>query len=256
MILCIDVGNAGVKIGVLDGTRVLSKERAATVQGDDIGALELCIQRAASVSLHLDGAIISSVVPEATAPIRNAVTKRTRLVPIEVSSRIELPIELAVPLPARVGSDRICAAAGALQGRRKNAIIVDVGTAITVDLVRGGRFLGGVIMAGPAASLKALATSAWQLPVVDFSAAGDPWPDNIDATEPSMLLGASLGAVGGIREAVRYLEERTGKGGRRLLTGGGAQVVSQRLSAGWTVDPDLTLRGLSRIAEFNGVGAE
>jgi len=125
-------------------------------------------------------------------------------------------------VPSRVGADRISAAAGTIEPGRRDAIIVDIGSAITVDLVREGRFLGGMIMPGPRTALFALHEHAAQLPRIDYADVGDRFPENIDATEPAMVLGVSLGAAGGILEAVRWLESIEGPVDRHFLTGGGA----------------------------------
>jgi len=249
MILCIDIGNSGVKMGVLDGERVLSRERLAFPELRDTNAFEMAVHRASSAVLRLNGVIVSSVAPDETPDVVAGVQARTGVRPRVVSHEMRLPIDLAVPIPSRVGTDRICAASGALGGRRRNAIVIDVGSTITVDLVRNGQFLGGVIMPGPAMALSAMGRGTGQLPVLDPAALADHWPESFDFTEPSMVLGSSLGAVGGIREVVRYLEAQSGAVSRHVITGGGADVVAGRLPTSWIHDPDLVLRGLYRIAK-------
>jgi type III pantothenate kinase len=191
------------------------------------------------------------VVPELTGIVAGHVHSALGVRPLEVTPRLKLPMELAVPIPATVGADRIAAAAGALDTRRRNAIVVDIGSAITVDVVRDGKFLGGVIMAGPATALSSLGERARRLPRIDYAEVDDIFPDSFDATEPSMVLGATLAAVGGVREASRMLESRLGSVGHHVLTGGLAAALAPHFPSGWVHDEDLVLRGLHRIAELN-----
>lgn len=250
MILCVDVGNSKIKAGVVDGERVIGVERIATPSAPEAAAgdLELAMRRAASAVLRVDAVAIASVVPDATRAVARAAGQATGRRPLVIDHTIDLPLELAVPLPARLGVDRICAAAGALRGRRRNALVVDAGSAVTVDIVRGGRFLGGVIFAGPAVALEALARRTRQLPAIDYSAVDDPWPDSFDVTEPAMILGASVSMVGGVREAARRLEARAGAVTHRVVTGGFGEVLASGLGSGWTYEPHLTLLGIARIA--------
>ena len=200
MIFCADIGNKSIKCGVLNETTTLSRERIATPAPAENAELGNVIRRAAGVALDFRAAIISSVVPEVTRAVSAAIFESIALRPMEVSHEVRLPLELALPVPSRLGADRICAAAGAIDEGRRDAIIIDAGSAVTVDLVREGRFLGGVIMPGPRAALFALRDNASQLPRIDYAEQTDRFPENFDATEPAMVLGVSLGAVGGITE--------------------------------------------------------
>ncbi len=250
MILCVDVGNSTIKAGVVDGDRVIGVERIPT-PADAAAAiedLELAMRRAASAVLRVDAVAIASVVPAATRAVARAAGEATGRRPLVVDWRTPMPLELAVPLPSRVGVDRLCAAVGALGGRRRHTVVVDAGSAVTVDIVRGGRFLGGVILAGPALALEALARGTGQLPRIDYAGLDDPWPDTFDTTEAAMVLGATLSMVGGVREAARRLEAAAGSVSHRVVTGGFGATLAPGLGRGWILEPHLTLIGLARIA--------
>jgi pantothenate kinase type III len=66
-----------------------------------------------------------------------------------------------------------------------------------------------------------------------------------------MTLGAGVGAVGAIREAVRYLEAAVGASSSKFITGGAAPALLARLPRSWHHDPDLTLKGLHTISTLN-----
>lgn len=253
MILCLDVGNTRVKLAVVDGGRILAQESVPTPAQRGGSDLPLAVQRVASAVLELEGVVFSSVVPEVGPVVAEAVTVATGMRPAAVTHRSVFPFELAVREPARVGVDRLCAAAGALPGKRRNAIVVDAGTAVTVDVVRDARYLGGLILPGPAIALAALAAAS-QLPLLTDRLIEDV-PERFDATEPAMILGAFSAVTGGIREAVRQIEGQVGSVSNRVLTGGLSERLLSRLSPGWAHEPQLTLIGLERIARLNGVGA-
>jgi len=251
VILCLDIGNTRVKLAVLEEGRVVAGESVATPRKRRDENLELSIRRVSSAVLALDGAVFSSVVPEAAPGVAESVNITTGLRPGAVTHRSVFPFELAVAEPERVGVDRLCAAAGALPGKRRNTIVVDAGTAVTVDVVRDGKFLGGLILPGPAIALAAL-SKASQLPLISDRLI-DPAPTAFDTTEPAMILGSMAAVIGGVREAVRYLESRVGTVSRRVITGGLAARLVPQLTAGWHHEPDLTMIGLDRIARLNGI---
>jgi type III pantothenate kinase len=198
---------------------------------------------------RIEAAAVSSVRPDKTVAVARAVARVTGLYPIVVNHRTPMPIEIAVRWPARVGTDRLCAACGALGPRGRDAIVIDAGSAITVNLVRNRVFLGGVIMPGPATSLFAMHEFTAQLPSLDIEA---PAPSRIDDTESAMRWGALLSAAGGVRLAVGMLDERCRRHPKRVLTGGHAGRIGRWLPSTWQRVPDLTLLGLARIARHSG----
>jgi len=251
MIITIDIGNSYVKCAVIDGDRVLGGERVETKRCENSTVANDMVRRVTSAVLSIDRAILSSVVPPVTANVVRAVEKQLGSRPQVVDCNMRLPFRFAVGEPSQVGTDRICAAAGALGLKRRNAIIIDVGSAITVDVVRDGAFLGGVIAAGPGMMLASLHRHASQLPEIDFARLNTPFPGSFDTTRTAMTLGAGLGGVGAIRESVRYLEASVGASLRKYLTGGFGRQLSSRLPSTWKFDPNLTLKGLHVIASLN-----
>lgn len=247
MTLCADVGNTSIKVAVVEAGCV---GRVVTVPGDATArVVDAAVQKAArGVRAPMVGAL-SSVRPAATPAVRAALARACKGAPVVVGDRIPLPIRLAVHKPAALGADRICAAAGALR-RGHNAIVVDVGTAITVDLVTDRVFRGGVILAGPATMMAALHAGTAQLALFDFDAGRFP-PEGIDRTDRAMRWGAGLAAAGGIRAAVEMLERRAGRGLRVLVTGGGATRIRPLLPRRYLYRPNLTLIGLDIIATMS-----
>jgi type III pantothenate kinase len=249
MILCVDIGNTATKMGLLRGGRVTA--RVVTPAEERARAIDQALIRLLRRARNLDGVAISSVRPAATDEWVRAVMRRTGYHPIVVNHRTPMPIGIAVRQPERVGSDRLCAAAGAIRGRRRDAIVITVGTAITVNLVRNRVFRGGVIMPGIGMSLAAMHHFTAQLPKLDLSG---PSPGRIDDTESAMRWGALLSGAGGIRLAVDLLEKGSRRRTPRLATGGDTPRIAPWLPPNTLQSPDLTLLGLASIARHNLAG--
>lgn len=245
MILCVDVGNTATKIALVAGSRVA--RRASVSAGAGEREVARAMARVLRGAASLEGAALSSVRPRATDATVRAIVRTTGLYPTVVNHRTPMPIRIAMRQPARVGSDRLCAACGAVGARRRDAIVIDVGSAITVNLVRDRTFVGGVIMPGPATSLAALHAFTAQLPRLDVLAV----PPGIDDTESAMRWGTTLACAGGVRMAVEMLDGRAGRRPARFVTGGYAPRLQRWLPRGWKRAPDLTLLGLALIARYH-----
>jgi type III pantothenate kinase len=252
MILVADIGNSAIKCGVVDaGLRVFARDVIETYRGGDALALSDLIKRVSTSVLSIERSIVCSVVPSVTPAMTAAIGRQLGTPPQIVSHEMRLPFSLSVPIPSQIGTDRFCAAAGAVGLKGRSAIVIDAGSAITVDVVREGAYLGGMILAGPALALRALHQYASQLPAIDYERLEEAFPDTFDTTQHAMILGASIGCVGAIREAVKHLELSAGRTTRKFITGGFGGVLAPRLPQSWEFDRDLTLKGLRVIAHLN-----
>src|SRR5205814_3927690 len=127
----------------------------------------------------------------------------------------DLPLEVRVEFPDRVGLDRLAAAVAARflasEGRQppdtiRPAIVIDAGTAITVDLVSAdGAFEGGVILPGFRLTAEALAAGTNQLPLATFTGQDQPPPVVGKHTEGAIRSGLFWGAVGAVREVIERM---------------------------------------------------
>jgi type III pantothenate kinase len=251
MILAADIGNSNLKCAVVDGHGILGRESLPLERCADATVVLDMVRRVSGSVLTLDAAVICSVVPALDAAVITAIQRQLGVEPVVIDHTFRFPFEIRVPVPPQVGSDRLCAAAGAMGNRRKNGVVIDAGSAITVDLVRDGRFEGGVIAAGPSIALRALNRHASKLPAVTYADLDAPFSSAFDNTELSMRLGAGLGAVGVIRESVRFLESSAGRKPDKFLTGGFAGSLRARLPKSWFFDPDLVLKGIYAVARLN-----
>jgi len=167
----------------------------------------------------------------------------------------DLPLTIALERPDMVGIDRLidAVAANRLRDPGRPAIIVDLGSAITVDLISyEGAFLGGVIMPGIAMSARALHEFTDLLPRIEMSELTTPPPPLGDSTVPAMRSGLFWGAVGGIRQLIELLGDQTTGQPDVFLSGGAGPAVAQLLGHTVRHVPHLTLAGIALSAQARG----
>jgi type III pantothenate kinase len=164
----------------------------------------------------------------------------------QLASTMPLPFATALGDRRTLGADRLCNAAAAWVEPLAPALLIDAGTAITVDLIDpAGCYLGGAILPGPELMLAALAGGTAQLPRVQAAWPAQPWGgDTAEALAAGALWG-SLAAVEGLVARRR----REWPGAVAVLTGGLAPALAARWQEGVArLEPDWTLRGLAALA--------
>ena len=164
-----------------------------------------------------------------------------------VLQHTDLPLALAVEYPQRVGMDRLAAAvaANAIRDPGRSAIVVDAGSAITVDLVdAAGAFQGGVIMPGFRMSAEALSSKADLLPLAEFSPEREP-PVIGKNTEDAIRSGLFWGAVGGVREVIDRMSAGLSPQPQVFVTGGDLRRLVERLGGEARFVPHMVLAGIA-----------
>lgn len=166
MILGIDVGNTNI-VSVLMENGIITKEyRYNTEKAEDLQYYKSHIKELVYNS-SVDGVIISSVVPEINGFLRQACQELLDISPIFVSSKLNTGLSIKYDNPEKLGADLIAVAAGAVSKYKTPLIIIDIGTATTFSVINEkNEYLGGMIAPGPHTSIKALASSASQLPEI------------------------------------------------------------------------------------------
>lgn len=258
MLLAIDSGNTNLVAGVFDQGKIQGQWRAETEPNrpaNDYATIFSGWLAASGVAADkIDGAIIASVVPLTTAPMRAACGTVIGNDPMVVGDDgLELGLKILVDSPGEVGADRLVNAVAAHIGHRGALVIVDFGTATTFDVVDGdGNYRGGVIAPGVGLSLEALHQAAAKLPRV---AVKNPGAVIGRDTVGAMQSGIYWGYVGMIEGLVARVTEEFEAGGETietvLATGGLAALFAGGTEAIQSVDADLTLRGLAEIFRRN-----
>jgi type III pantothenate kinase len=172
-------------------------------------------------------------------------------------SNADVPLAIEVDFPERVGTDRLMAAFAANRLRRvdRAAIVIDLGTAIKVDVVtRGGAFAGGAILPGLAMSARALDEQTDALPRVAVDRWQAPPPALGKSTEPAIEAGLFWGAVGAVRELVEQYADQFGPSPDLFASGGASQLVasvlSQRHGLAVAHVPHLVLGGIALLGSL------
>lgn len=254
-IVLVALGNSRARIGRLDGADVVDTRSVDLTPDAELdAALGEVIVAAGGASPSGDPAdgpvvVIASVNPAATAALEQRLAAAGDVAGIYVAGRdLPIPIETALKDPTTVGHDRLLCALAAYKRAQGACIIVDCGTAITVDFVDGtGVFHGGAIAPGVTAMLRALPESAPRLPQVAWGPvklADGPFGRD---TREAMLVGVRAAAVGLAHHLVDRYAEFFGAYPRIIATGGDAQDLFSEDEIIEQIVPDLQLVGLADI---------
>ena len=253
MLLAIDIGNTNIVIGCIRDDTILFKARIATDRlrtSDQYGVeiknmLEAFDIRKSDIS----DCIISSVVPPVFNSVRTGVMKVIGKQPMVVGPGLKTGLNIHVDNPSQVGSDRIVIAVAALAEYQAPLILLDLGTATTIEVVEPNNlYLGGVIFPGVKISLDALTSRAAQLPAISLDK-----PDKVIGknTVDCMRSGMMYGTAAMIDGLIDRIEEELGHSSTIIATGGLAQFIIPLCKREIILEKDLLLKGLNIIYKKN-----
>lgn len=236
MTLFLDFGNTRVKAAVSSGAglrEVYSGSQRADALESALGGLQV------------SGGMWCAV--RGVSPAMRAWMKSHGL--RQLTHDTPVPIVNGYSTPATLGMDRLAAAVGAWSmAKGRNILVVDAGTAVTIDFVdASGVYRGGNIAPGIALRLRSLHEHTGRLPMVE--PLGDTPLLGTD-TESALRSGAVVGIRNEISGYITELERRYGPLSV-FLTGGDAEFFDIKGKSSTFVAPDLVLSGLERIYEFN-----
>ena len=247
MLLAIDVGNTQILLALHDGTEFAEHWRLATNAERTSDEYSVLVRQFIGDAL-VDGVAISSVVPRATAALRSMVTRYFDLEPVVVEPGTKTGMPILIDNPREVGADRIVNAIGAYDLYGGPTIVVDFGTATTLDAVsERGEYLGGAILPGIEISMDALFARAdrlWRVELVE--------PRSVigKGTVEALQSGAIYGFAGQVDAIVRRMEDELGTC-TVLATGGLANLIGRFSETIEHLDPWLTLHGLRIVYDRN-----
>lgn len=241
MNLLVDIGNTLSKVALAESGRVIECLRAERLSPE---FLEEVLDRYPALS----GAILCAVreYDPAVESLLRARVERT----LRFGHRTPLPIANRYATPATLGLDRLAAAVGAYTiFPRRNVLIVDFGSAITIDFLNErGEYLGGNISPGAALRFRSLNRFTEQLPLCE-----------LPETETALLGDDTRSAIrsgvvnGIVFEIGKYIEalEKTADNLKVVFTGGDGKYFAEKLKNTIFVDPDLVFKGLNEVLEHN-----
>ncbi|MBQ4541183.1 MAG: type III pantothenate kinase [Alistipes sp.] len=239
MNLVVDIGNSLIKTAVMDGGEAVDVRRYELFEGKDAMALAAeypSLERAIVASTGQDTARVAAILREAGLRV------------LQMSHSTAVPIGNGYRTPQTLGVDRLAAAVGAVcvMGCR-DCVIVDFGTAITIDLVEGGVFRGGNISPGVRTRFRALHDYTERLP-------------ECEPTEEQLAIGGTTreaieqGVMQGITHEIEgYIRDFMQSNAKLSLifTGGDAKYFVKRIKNAIFAKCDLVFCGLNTILEYN-----
>ena len=254
MLLAIDAGNTNTVFAVFDGERIVGQWRMATDTrrtSDEYGVwLSQLLTRFAITRESIKGAVLSTVVPQATFALRMLCRHYFDVEALVVGDEtVKLGIDVRVERPQEVGADRLVNAVAARAKYGSPLIILDFGTATTFDIVDAvGTYAGGVIAPGVNLSLEALHQAAAKLPNV---AVERPLKVIGTTTVTAMQSGIFYGYIGLIEGIVSRMQDEAGTRMTVVATGGLSTLFATGTSVIQHLDTDLTILGLKAIYHLN-----
>jgi type III pantothenate kinase len=256
MLLCIDIGNTHTHYGMVAGdqTRFLDHLPTGLIDHPADGLAGKLANMSASQA-GIEAIAFCSVVPKATerllAFLEGAAPKKSVF---QLTHEKKIGIPIGYPRPAEIGQDRLANAAAAFALAGAPAIVIDMGTAVTFDIVtRAHGFTGGIIAPGVEVMRRYLHEQTALLPRLD---------DSIEITRAigqstveAMRIGTVVGFGGMINALLEAVLEQLSAQGepspRILTTGGSADLLKKSLHGRGEHVPDLTLRGLAAAWKLN-----
>ncbi len=254
MLLAIDIGNTNTVVGIFDNSRLIAhfrvtSNREMTVDEAGMFVSSLFYHHTSADIKLITGVAVCSVVPRLTEVYSRMTAKYFTVNPVVISSDIKLPFEIKYPYPREIGADRLANVAAANKRFGKAAIVVDMGTATTFDVIdTQGAYLGGVIAPGAHTAMANLSRKAARLfdvePVKPDQAIGK-------TTAGALQSGLYYGTIGMIDNILRHIIAEMDTNPLIVTTGGdaelfaaGSELISENI-------PTLTLEGIALLADLN-----
>lgn len=253
MLLAIDIGNTNIVIGCIKDDEIVFKARIATDRtrtSDQYGVEIKNMLEAFGVSREdVEDCIIASVVPPVFNSVQTGVLKVIGKQPMVVGPGLKTGLNIHVDIPSQVGSDLIVAAVAALAEYPAPLVLIDLGTATTIEVIEPENvFIGGLIFPGVMVSLDSLSSHAAQLPGISLDKPKKVIGKNtVDCMRSGMMYGTAAMLDG----LIDRIAEELGHESTIIATGGLAQFVIPLCKHEIILEKELLLKGLNIIYKKN-----
>lgn len=253
VVLTIDIGNTNMNVGLFDDETLTMSARFSTERRktDDQFAMDFCnlFSMYHIAPTDIAGGIISSVVPEITAPVQRAIEKLICNKVLVLGPGVKTGLNILIDNPAQLGADLAAGAVGAAAQYPLPAFVVDLGTATKIYAVDKSKgFRGCMIAPGIAISLEALTDRSSLLPTINLEPPKKACGTN---SVESMQSGIILGTAAMIDGLLDRFTDELGTPASVIATGGLSSFISPVCKHKLQLDPNLILTGLRTIYEKN-----
>ncbi|MCL5096412.1 MAG: type III pantothenate kinase [Candidatus Omnitrophica bacterium] len=241
MIILLDIGNTRTHAGLASTERVIKQVKFATASWFDRTAGN--VMAAAIDKTELEGAILCSVVPDATSMALEFVRQQWRIECLELTHRkVRRPI-IDYPRPETIGPDRLANAIALSHRFEPPSVAIDLGTAITFDVLdHRGHYVGGIIAPGLSLMSRSLSGNTALLPQIELRETRGVIGKS---TVAAMQIGILAGSRGLVRHLIAELKRELNCPGLTIVaTGGDARLIAAKLPEITNIEPLLTLEGL------------
>ena len=251
-IIAVDIGNTETTVGIgskdnWDSYRFTTRD---TNTPDELLALfNSTFQIKSEVIKDIEGAIICSVVPQATNSFSEAIRKYLNLEPIIVGPGIKTGLKVNIDNPKELGPDRIANSVAGYLITEADTVVIDLGTATTFDVVsKNKEYLGGSIAPGIKISLDALTLKTASLKSVELDTPNKVIGKNTyEAIQSGLIMGHASMIDSMVEKIILEIDIEP----KIILTGGLSKVVQPILNVNVEYIENLTLVGLEEIFKLN-----
>ena len=250
MLLVVDIGNTNTVLGITDGEKLVQRWRLVSERHTS-DELAICLFNLLSIAgirpAEVSGAALCSVVPPLDAHWEECIRRYLSVDCLKVTNRSDIGIPVLYENISEVGADRLVNAVAGIELFGSPLLVVDFGTAITVDAISPrGEYLGGAIAPGLVVSMEALFGKAAKLPKVSLDL-----PESVIGrnTRDSMQSGFLYGFAGMVDSLVERIRDELGEEAKAIATGGQADIIAPISRSISAVEPWLTLEGLRLVYE-------
>lgn len=248
MILCLDVGNTHIFGGVFDGDEIKLRFRHDSrggITSDQLGIFLKGVLRENNIDARqIDIIAIASVVPAMDYSLRAACVKYFDMAPVLLEPATQKHLKINAPNPNELGADRLADCIAAMHYYpNKEIIVVDMGTATTIDIISAEQeYLGGAILAGLRLSMEALQLNTSKLSSVEIV---KPITVIGRTTAEHIQIGLYYSQVGMIRELTQRITQEAFAGRQPIIIGtGGFAYLFEEEQIFTALIPDLVLHGI------------
>tara|TARA_Y100001949_G_scaffold58851_1_gene49676 strand:- start:1618 stop:2385 length:768 start_codon:yes stop_codon:yes gene_type:complete len=251
-IVAIDVGNSETTVGVGNNLSWKSYRYTTrkTITSDELFMMfKTTIDPESINDENLDGSIICSVVPQITDSVIEATKRFTSKTVKNVGPGIKTGLKVNIDNPKELGPDRIANSVGGFKMAKKTAVIIDLGTATTFDIVNNKKeYLGGSIAPGIKISLEALTSKTSSLKSVEISNPKSVIGKNTyEAIQSGLILGHASMIDSMLEKIILEIDSEP----KIIITGGLGEIIQPILNIETIYSKDLTLNGLEEIYFLN-----